>query len=138
MKKKISSTNCLGVPCPKGEIILVTDACDVGEGGTLYQWQEPNKAGLSRCQFYTSGVNRDGTLKHDYTANEWRLLPLGHWNWKWNQGPSNQITYDQELMAGMLVLSSQTRLPGTIPIVWLCDQEAVKNLRRVPLLTKRN
>ena len=32
LKKKISSTNCLGVPCPKGEIILVTDACDVGGG----------------------------------------------------------------------------------------------------------
>ena len=35
-KKKISSTNCLGVSRPKGEIILVTDASDVGGGGTLY------------------------------------------------------------------------------------------------------
>ena len=32
LKKKISSTNCLGVPRPKGEIILVADACDVGGG----------------------------------------------------------------------------------------------------------
>ena len=38
LKRKISSTNCLGVPRLKGEIILVTDACDVGGGGTLYQW----------------------------------------------------------------------------------------------------
>ena len=30
LKKKISSTNCLWVPHPKDEIILVTDACDVG------------------------------------------------------------------------------------------------------------
>ena len=30
LKRKISSTNCLGVPRPKDEIILVTDACDVG------------------------------------------------------------------------------------------------------------
>ena len=37
LKKNISSTNCHGVPCPKGEIILVTDARDVGGGGTLYQ-----------------------------------------------------------------------------------------------------
>ena len=37
LKRKISSTNCLGVPRPKGGIILVTDACDVGGGGTLYQ-----------------------------------------------------------------------------------------------------
>ena len=44
LKKKISSTNCLGVPRPKGEIILVTDACDVGGGGTLYLWQELNPA----------------------------------------------------------------------------------------------
>ena len=44
LKKKISSTNCLGVPRPKAEIILVTDACDVGGGGTLYLWQELNPA----------------------------------------------------------------------------------------------
>ena len=37
LNKKIASINCLGVPCPKGEIILVRDACDVGGGGTLYQ-----------------------------------------------------------------------------------------------------
>ena len=30
LKNKISSTNCLRVPSPKGEIILVTDGCDVG------------------------------------------------------------------------------------------------------------
>ena len=29
-KKKVSRTECLGVPRPKNEIILVTDACDVG------------------------------------------------------------------------------------------------------------
>ena len=40
LKKNISSTNSVGVPRPKGEIILVTDACGVGGGGTLYQWQE--------------------------------------------------------------------------------------------------
>ena len=49
LKRKISSTNCLGVPRPKGEIILVTDACDVGRGGTLYQWQELNPNELSHC-----------------------------------------------------------------------------------------
>ena len=53
LKRKISSTNCLGVPRPKGEIILVTDACDVGGGGTLYQWQELNPNELSHCQFHT-------------------------------------------------------------------------------------
>ena len=33
LKKKNTSTNCLGVPCLKSEIILLTDACDVGGGG---------------------------------------------------------------------------------------------------------
>ena len=132
MEKKTSSTNCVGVPRPKGEIILVTDACDVGEGGTLYQWHELNPAELSHCQFQSSGLNRDGTLKHDYPANELPLVPLGHLNWKWNQARSNYSTYDQELLAGMLVRSSQYRLLGTNPIVWLCDQEPVKTFQKGP------
>ena len=48
-------------------------------------------------------------------------MPLGHWNWKWNQARSNCRTYDQELLAGMLVPSSQSRRSN--PIVWLFDQE---------------
>ena len=132
LKKKISSTNCLGVPRPKGEKIHVTDACDVGGVGTLYQWQELNPAELSHCQVQTSGLNRDGILKHGYPANELRLVPLGHWNPKWNQARSNYSTYDQELLAGMLLLSSQSRLLGTSPIVWLCDQEPVKTLQKGP------
>ena len=34
LKKKFSSTTCLGIPRPMGEIILMTDACDV-EGGVV-------------------------------------------------------------------------------------------------------
>ena len=132
LKRKISSTNCGGVPRPKGEIILVTDVCDVGGGGTLYQWQVLNPNELSHCQFHTSGLNRAGTLMHDYPANEWRLVPLGHWNWKWNQARSNYSTYDQDLVAAMLVLSSQSCHLGTNPVVWLCDQEPVKTFQKGP------
>ena len=32
LKKKIASSNCLGVPGPKGEIVLITEAIDVGGG----------------------------------------------------------------------------------------------------------
>ena len=32
LKKKITSSKCLGGPCPKGEIVLITDATDVGGG----------------------------------------------------------------------------------------------------------
>ena len=94
LKRKTSSTLRLEVPRPKDVIILVTDACDVGGGRTLYQWQEFNPTDLSQCQFQISGLKRDGTLKHDYPANEWPLVPLGHWNWKRNQARSNYSTYD--------------------------------------------
>ena len=63
-------------------------------------------------------------------------MPLGHWNWKWNQAPSNYSTYDQELLAGILVLSSQSQLLGSNPIVWLCDQEPVKSFQKGPLPDK--
>ena len=59
-------------------------------------------------------------------------MPLGHWNWKWNQAHSNYSTYDQQLLAGMLVLSSQSRLFRSNPIVWLCDQEPVKSFQKGP------
>ena len=36
LKREISSTNCLGVPRPKGDIILVQDACDIGGGVVPY------------------------------------------------------------------------------------------------------
>ena len=132
LKKKIASSNCLGVTRPKGEIVLITDASDVGGGGTIYQWQELNPAELTHCHYPTNGLNRDGSLKHDYPTSEWRLVPLGHWNWIWNQARFNYSTYDQELLAGMLVLSSQSRLLGSIPIVWLCDEEPVKSFQKGP------
>ena len=90
LKKKIASANCLGVPRPKGEIVLIPDAIDVGGGGTIYQWQELNPAELTHCHYLSSGLNRD------YPTSEWRLVPLGHWSWKWNQARSNYSTYDQE------------------------------------------
>ena len=132
LKKKNASSNCLGVPRPKGKIVLMTDASDVGGAGTIYQRQELNPAELTHCHYCTSGLNRDGSLKHDYPTSEWWLVPLGHWNRKWNQTRSNYSTYDQELLAGMLVLLSQCRLLGCNPMVWLCDQEPVKSFKKGP------
>ena len=132
MKKKIASSNCLGLPRTKGGIVLITDASDVGGGGTTYQWQELNPAELTHCHYPTSGLNRDGSRKHDYPSSEWQRVPLGHWNSKWNQARSNYSTYDQELLAGTLVLSSQSRLLGSKPIVWLSDQEPVKSFQKGP------
>ena len=98
----------------------------------IYQWQELNPAELTHWHYHTSGLNRDGSLKHDYLTSEWRLVPLGHWSWKWNQARSNYSTYDQELLAVMLVLSSPSGLLGSNPMVWLCDQEPVKSLQKGP------
>ena len=123
LRTKIASSKCLGVPRPKGEVVLITDASDVGGVETTYQWQALNQAELTHCHYRTIGLNRDGTLKHDYPSSEWRLVRLGHWNWKRNQARSNYSTYNQELLAGMLVLSSRSRLLGSNPIVWLCGQE---------------
>ena len=101
-------------------------------GGTIYQWQELSPAELTHCHYRTSGLNRDGSLKHDYLTSDWRLVPLGHWNWKWTQARSNYSTYDQELPAGILVLSSQSRLLGSNPIVLLCDQNLLKSFQKGP------
>ena len=57
-------------------------------------------------------------------------MPLGQLNWKWNLVCSNYTTYDQELLAGMLVLPLQSRLLGSNPIVWLCDREPVKSIHK--------
>ena len=39
LKEKLANAKCLGVPRPHGEIIVVSDAWDIGGGGSLYQWQ---------------------------------------------------------------------------------------------------
>ena len=83
-------------------------------------------------QWGTDGLNRDGTLKHSYPDDIWVLVSLGHWNWKWNQARGNYSTYEQELLAGMLVLSSQSRLLKSNPVVWLCNQEPVRTFQKGP------
>ena len=134
LKDKVANAKCLGVPRAQGEIILVTDASNVGGGGTLFQWQALEKEDFDSAisQWGTEGLNRDGTLKHSYPDDKWVLVPLGHWNWKWNQARGNYSTYEQELLAGMLVLSSQAQLLGSNPVVWPCDQEQVRTFQKGP------
>ena len=79
----------------------------------------------------TQGVNRDGTLKHTHEPYE-QLIPLGHFNWKWNPARANYSTYQQELLSGILTLASQIRILGHLPIVWLCDQEATMTFPKSP------
>ena len=112
----------------------MTDASNVGGGGTLFQWQalEKEEFDLAISQWGKESHNQDGTFKHSYSDDKWVLVPLGHWNWKWNQARGNYSTYEQELIAGMLVLSSQAQLLGSNPVVWLCDQEPVRTFQNGP------
>ena len=134
LKDKVANAKCLGVPRAQGGIILVTDASNVGGGGTLFQWQALEKEEFDSAisQWGTEGLNRDETLKHSYPDDKWVLVPLDHWNRKWNQARGNYSTYEQELLAGMLVLSSQARLLGSNPVVWLCDHEPVRTFQKGP------
>ena len=124
LKDKVA---CLGVPRARTEIILVTDASNVGGGGTLLKWQALEKEEFDPAisQWGTDGLNRDGNLKHSYLDDKLVLGPLGHGSWKWNQTRGNYYTYEQQLLAGMLVLSSQSGLLGSNAVLWLCDQEPV-------------
>ena len=106
----MANAKCLAIPRAQGETILVTDASNVGGGGTLFQWQALEKEEFDSAisQWGTDGLNGHGNLKHSYPDDKWLLVPLGHWNWKWNQARGNYSTYEQELFSGMLVLSSQS------------------------------
>ena len=134
VKDKVANAKCLGVPRAQGEILRVTDASNVGGGGTLFQWQalEKEEFHSNISQRWTAGLNRDGTLTHSYPDDKWDLGLLGHWKWKWNQARGNCSTYEQELFAGMQVVSSQSRLLGGNPLVSLCDQEPVRTFQKGP------
>ena len=56
----------------------------------------------------------------------------GSLNWKWNQARGKYSTYEEELLAGMLVLCSQSQLLGSSPVVWLCEQEPLPTFRKGP------
>ena len=90
--------------------MLVTDASNVGGGGTLFWWQalEKEDFDVALPEWGTDGLNGYGILKQSYPEDKWALVPLGHWNWNLNQARGNYSTYEQELLAGMLVLSSKS------------------------------
>jgi len=50
LKQKLANLSSIGVPRSSGEMILVTDASDIGGGATLFQWQtlEPSQIPCKR------------------------------------------------------------------------------------------
>ena len=132
IKAKLSPLRLLGTPAPDGEFVVITDASLVGGGGTLLQWQRIPEAAAKRTadELRTVGVNRDGSLKHNYDSQEYHLVPIGHWNWKWSSARANYTTYERELLSGILLISGQSRLFGSHSVVWLCDQESTETFLR--------
>ena len=59
LKEKVANAKCLGVPRAQGDIFLVTDASNVGGGGTLFQWQALQKKEFDSAisQWGTEGLN---------------------------------------------------------------------------------
>ena len=69
---KLANSKCLSVPKAQGGIIMVTNACNVGGGGTLFRLQavEKGEFDLAISKWGTQGLNRDGTLKDGYTKDK--------------------------------------------------------------------
>ena len=76
-------------------------------------------------------VYKDGTLKHEYPESECLWGTRNGNGTPGTPGP-NYSTYEQELLAGMLVLSCQHRPIGGNYVVWLCDHEPIKSFQNRP------
>ena len=129
LKESLGNIGMLGTPNSEWELMVITDASLVGGGGTLFQGQKLPQ--LVACTVAdelqkTLGINRDGTLKHNYDPSRWDLVPIGHWNWKWNSTRANHSTYEREVLSGILIWSGQGRLLGTNPLVWFGYQESTQ------------
>ena len=124
LRSKLASLSILGVPRADGELVFISDASDEGGGGSLYQWQRIKEGAVEqiRSELKTAGIDPDGSLKHTYDCNKFHLVPLGHWNWKGKPARANYSVYERELLAGVLLLRSQTRLLADNPVVWLCNE----------------
>ena len=128
IREKLGPLRLLGTPASDGKFVVITDASLVGGGGTLLQRKRIPGAAARRIaeELRTVGVNRDGSLKHNYDSQEFHLVPIGHWNWKWSSTGANYSSYERELLYGILLISAQSRLLGSYSVVWLCDQASTE------------
>jgi putative transposase len=138
LKMKLKQVTAIGTPRGTGEIVLVTDASDVGGGAVIFQWQTLESEQLARLnQFKTTGINPDGTFKSDHPPDHY-LVPLGNWNWKWSETRAKYHIWELEMLAGVLALAANYRIVAGKPIVWMTDNEALtKFLDQEPPVNKR-
>ena len=78
----------------------------------------------------TVGVNNDGSLRDNYDPQEFHLVFIGHWNWKWSSTRANYSTYERELLSGILFISRQSPLFGSNFVVWIRDQESTETFHK--------
>ena len=59
LKAKLASVDVLGNPNNVGEVLLITDAWNVGGDGVFFQWQNLKREQIPP-KFKTTGVKGDG------------------------------------------------------------------------------
>ena len=134
LKDKLASLTKLGSPKMEGEVVIFTDASDFQAGATIFQWQKVDGEVFANMhpkpkafeEMSTQGVKPDGTLIHNYPQN-YHLVPLGHFSWKWNDTRCRYHTYEKELLAGILTIAINHRILAALPIVWFCDNQAIRS-----------
>jgi len=137
LKRKIHEVTQIGAQRGTGEIVMITDASDVGGGATLFQWQTLESEQIPIGAYPTTGINPDGTMKSDHPPTHF-LVPLGNWNWKWSETRQKYHIWELEMLSGVLTLAANFRIVAGLPLVWLTDNEALsKFLDQEPPLNKR-
>ena len=110
LQKNLAKALAVAVPCGDNPMFLVTDASDLGGGGSILQLQ----------------------------GEQMRFL--GHWAWKWSGARSRYAAFEKELLAGVLLLAAQkTTLATASSVVWITDAAGVVDFCKAdpPMNNKR-
>ena len=107
-------------------------ASNVGGGTTLFQWQTLEQEQVPHGLYKTTGLNPDGTIKHDDPCTN--TTTPG----KWSPTRQKYHIWELETLSGVLTLAANFRIVAGLPLIWLTDNEALtKFLDQEPPLNKR-
>ena len=124
IRKAITDATGITTPIRGTDMILITDSCQFGGGGTLYQWQ-PKDLYTIQASADKRTIPTKANCKGEFTPErpDDELKCLGHWSWTWSSCQKNYSVYEQELLAGILLLGACTRIISMAnSLSWLCDQ----------------
>ena len=88
-------------------MVIITDASSDGGGGGIFQWQDGPEV-------KKASVNQEGHLQTDPPMSS-ALVPLGFFSWKHSGARRNYSVYEWELLAGVLLISSQRNILNPPP-----------------------